>query len=161
MIDEILSEKNKVIYRNIAREQEKIEWIHEQVPDYKRYLQSIYDSMSHEMGEYKFLLPGLMTEDFETSKSECPSDDPFKKYSVHDIDFSPRTYNCLMRARLNTIADIIKFGDLRKIRNIGEKSIREINSKVDEIKSAVNFFEDRMEKESEKNELQLMKELEG
>lgn len=54
---------------------------------------------------------------------------------IGDLDFSVRTYNCLKRANITTISDLISksSSDLMKIRNISEKSLDEIVKKLAEI----------------------------
>ena len=50
---------------------------------------------------------------------------------IEDLDFTVRTYNCLKRAGVNTIHDIISYQEsLFKIRNLGRRSIEEIDAKI-------------------------------
>lgn len=50
---------------------------------------------------------------------------------IEDLDFSVRTYNCLKRAQLNTVQDIVNYSaDFGRIRNLGRRSIDEIASKI-------------------------------
>ena len=53
---------------------------------------------------------------------------------ISDLDLSVRSYNCLKRAGIDTIEDLLqKDGyDLQKIRNMGRKSLKEIYNKVHE-----------------------------
>lgn len=46
-----------------------------------------------------------------------------------------RTYNCLKRAGINTVGDIVKLsmGELCQIRNMGRKCIEEIEEKLSEL----------------------------
>ena len=55
--------------------------------------------------------------------------------AIEDMDFSVRTYNCLKRASINTIGDLTmrSMDDLLKVRNLGRKSLDEIDSKLAEI----------------------------
>lgn len=52
--------------------------------------------------------------------------------SIDELDLSVKTYNCLSRAGINTIAKLIstKKSDLEKIRNMGIKCIEEVNYKL-------------------------------
>ncbi len=54
---------------------------------------------------------------------------------IGDLDFSVRTYNCLKRANITTVSDLISksSSDLMKIRNMSEKSLDEIVKKLAEI----------------------------
>lgn len=54
--------------------------------------------------------------------------------SIDEMDFSVRSYNCLKRAGIDTIGDLTTQTptNMRKIRNLGEKSYREIALKLEE-----------------------------
>ena len=53
---------------------------------------------------------------------------------IEALELSVRSSNCLHRAGFSTIGDLVEsidsFDDLRKIRNCGEKSIKEIMQKL-------------------------------
>lgn len=51
---------------------------------------------------------------------------------IYDLDFSVRTYNCLVRAKVETVADIINLGEegLMHVRNLGKKSFNEVVEKL-------------------------------
>ncbi len=53
--------------------------------------------------------------------------------SIEDMELSPRSSNCLKRASINTIDDLIKKskGDMLKVRNLGSKSLDEITIKLE------------------------------
>lgn len=55
--------------------------------------------------------------------------------AIEDMDFSVRTYNCLKRASINTNGDLTMrtAEDMLKVRNLGKKSLEEIESKLAEI----------------------------
>ena len=54
---------------------------------------------------------------------------------IEEIEFSVRAYNCLKRANINTVQDLIdkKESEVSKIRNLGKKSFKEIIDKVNEM----------------------------
>ena len=54
---------------------------------------------------------------------------------IEEIEFSVRAYNCLKRANINTVQDLIdkKESEVAKIRNLGKKSFKEIIDKVNEM----------------------------
>lgn len=54
---------------------------------------------------------------------------------IEEIEFSVRTYNCLKRAGINTVQDLIsrKEVEVTKIRNLGKKSLKEVIDKVKEM----------------------------
>lgn len=55
---------------------------------------------------------------------------------LKDLDFSLRTFNCLARAQIKNLRDLLawKEDDLLKIRNLGKKSLKEIKNKLSEYK---------------------------
>lgn len=54
---------------------------------------------------------------------------------IEDLDFSVRTYNCLKRAQINTVGDLVAktMDEMIKVRNLGKKSLEEIIEKLDEL----------------------------
>lgn len=54
---------------------------------------------------------------------------------IEEIEFSVRAYNCLKRAGIHTMQDLIdkKEAEVTKIRNLGKKSLKEVLDKVEEM----------------------------
>lgn len=54
---------------------------------------------------------------------------------IEEIEFSVRAYNCLKRAGIHTMQDLIdkREVDVTKIRNLGKKSLKEVLDKVEEM----------------------------
>lgn len=56
---------------------------------------------------------------------------------IESLDLSVRSYNCLRRADIETVQDILDYldrdGTLRHIRNLGRKSIKEIYNKLSDL----------------------------
>ena len=52
---------------------------------------------------------------------------------IEEMDLSVRSYNCLKRAGVNTIEDLIKKSrnDMLKVKNLGIKSIDEVIQKLE------------------------------
>ncbi len=52
--------------------------------------------------------------------------------SIEDMDLSVRSYNCLKRAGINTVEDLIKRteDDMLKVKNLGRKSLEEVIYKL-------------------------------
>ena len=52
--------------------------------------------------------------------------------SIEDLDFSVRAYNCLKRAGIHTLQDLVNNSesDMMKIRNLGKKSLKEVVDKI-------------------------------
>ena len=53
--------------------------------------------------------------------------------SIDELDLSVRSYNCLKRAGLNTVAELAAKSeeDMIKVRNLGRKSLKEIKEKLE------------------------------
>ena len=51
---------------------------------------------------------------------------------IEELDFSVRTYNCLKKANVLTIGDLVQFpeSELMQIRNFGKKSLTEVKEKL-------------------------------
>ena len=66
---------------------------------------------------------------------EKTADRPDTKLSmtIDELDLSVRSFNCLKRANINTVADLInKTGeDMMKVRNMGKKSLDEVQKKLE------------------------------
>ena len=62
---------------------------------------------------------------------------------IEDLDFKVRTYNCLKRARINTIYDIVNYPEsFFRIRNLGKQSLEEIVSKIEILRVGYAFDSD-------------------
>ena len=64
--------------------------------------------------------------------------------SVEDLDLSVRSYNCLKRAGIHTVADLTKRteDDMLKVRNLGRKSLEEVVKKLEELGLSLKAQED-------------------
>ncbi len=51
---------------------------------------------------------------------------------IEELDLSVRSYNCLKRAGINTVDDLIRRTeeDMMKVRNLGKKSLQEVKEKL-------------------------------
>ena len=61
------------------------------------------------------------------------------KTSLHDMDLSVRSYNCLKAADIKTLGDLVQLDmqDMMKFRNFGKKSLTELENLVEE--KGLNF----------------------
>ena len=71
-------------------------------------------------------MTGMMIEKTEDPKVKA------LETTIEDLDFSVRAYNCLKRANIHTLQDLVNMseGDMMKIRNLGKKSLKEVLDKV-------------------------------
>ena len=55
--------------------------------------------------------------------------------TIEELDLSVRSYNCLKRANINTVADLTEKteDDMMKVRNLGRKSLEEVKKKLQEL----------------------------
>ena len=72
---------------------------------------------------------GMMAEKKEDPKQKA------LETAIEDLDFSVRAYNCLKRAGIHTLQDLVNKTDseVMKIRNLGKKSLKEVLDKVKEL----------------------------
>ena len=72
---------------------------------------------------------GIMIEKKEDPKQKA------LETAIEDLDFSVRAYNCLKRAGIHTLQDLVNKSDseVMKIRNLGKKSLKEVLDKVKEL----------------------------
>ena len=55
--------------------------------------------------------------------------------TIEELDLSVRAFNCLKRAGVNTVADLINKSqdEMMKVRNLGKKSLEEVLAKLDSL----------------------------
>ncbi len=55
--------------------------------------------------------------------------------TIEELDLSVRSYNCLKRAGIHTIQELVEKnkGDMMKVRNLGRKSLEEVEAKLKEL----------------------------
>ena len=68
-------------------------------------------------------------------EKESEKKDQILEKFIEDLDLSVRPYNCLKRAGINTIGNLINHTELEimRVRNLGKKSLDEIHKKVAEL----------------------------
>ena len=64
--------------------------------------------------------------------------------TIEDLDLSVRSFNCLKRANINTVADLAEKteDDMMKVRNLGRKSLEEVKKKLEELGLALRVNND-------------------
>ena len=60
--------------------------------------------------------------------------------TIEELDLSVRSFNCLKRAGINTVEDLINKSedDMMKVRNLGRKSLEEVLAKLDSLGFSLN-----------------------
>ncbi len=71
-----------------------------------------------------------------------PAKDKILEMTIEELDLSVRSYNCLKRAGINTVDDLISKteDEMMKVRNLGRKSLEEVVQKLEalDLKLATN-----------------------
>ena len=69
------------------------------------------------------------------SEGEGSGNDKVLSQSIDELELSVRSYNCLKRANINTVEDLISKtpSDMMKVRNLGKKSLDEVLKKLDDM----------------------------
>ena len=59
--------------------------------------------------------------------------DKVLEMTIEELDLSVRAYNCLKRAGINTVAELVQRNqeDMMKVRNLGRKSLEEVEQKLE------------------------------
>ncbi|MBQ8451214.1 MAG: DNA-directed RNA polymerase subunit alpha [Clostridia bacterium] len=99
------------------------------------------------MNEYNDLFIELVDNMANTNILVSREEDKVHKLlvmSVEDMDLSVRSYNCLKRAGINTVEDLIKRSedDMLKVKNLGRKSLDEVIHKLESLGLGLKTNED-------------------
>ena len=64
--------------------------------------------------------------------------------TIEELDLSVRSFNCLKRAGINTVEDLINKSEdeMMKVRNLGRKSLEEVMAKLDSLGFKLNTDDD-------------------
>ena len=70
-----------------------------------------------------------------SSERENSTESKYMNISIDDMELSVRSYNCLKRAGINNVYELLNksFEDLKRVRNLGRKSMYEVLDKLTEI----------------------------
>lgn len=73
-------------------------------------------------------------EEIVPPEPEEPDASKVLETTIDDLDLSVRSFNCLKRANINTVADLVSKTeeDMMKVRNLGRKSLEEVKKKLEE-----------------------------
>ncbi len=67
-------------------------------------------------------------------EEETVVEDKFDNMPIEDLDLSVRSYNCLKRANITTVAELTQKteDEMMKVKNLGKKSLKEVKEKLTE-----------------------------
>ena len=90
------------------------------------------------LSEHLKLFTGLTSNTDEVKiveEKEENKEDKLKEMTIEELDLSVRSYNCLKRAGINTVGELIQRNeeDMMKVRNLGKKSLEEVIQKLEEL----------------------------
>jgi DNA-directed RNA polymerase subunit alpha len=81
---------------------------------------------------FKVLLINKKTNDVHpfNPKSQLASIEPYTNIAIEELQLSVRAYNCLKKAQINTVGDILQYSPekLQELKNFGRKSADEVFS---------------------------------
>ncbi len=95
-------------------------------------LSAASDILIKHLGIFKGLKETDNALNFKSVETKSEKNSELNKV-IEDLDFSVRTYNCLKRAAINTVGDLISRSEdeMIKVRNLGKKSLDEVIAKLD------------------------------
>ncbi len=85
-------------------------------------------------------LPEEPEEEVTFPEEEADDTSKVMEMTIEDLDLSVRSFNCLKRASINTVADLVTKteDDMMKVRNLGRKSLEEVKKKLEELGLALS-----------------------
>ena len=97
--------------------------------------------------EHLNLFADLSDEDYNGDimvESTSNENEKILEMTIDELDLSVRSYNCLKRASINTVEDLISKTeeDMMKYRNLGRKSLEEVIAKLDSLGLCLRKDED-------------------
>ena len=92
-----------------------------------------------------FMSLGVATNDVEIMiEKEEDKKEKVLEMTVEELDLSVRSYNCLKRAGINTVQELAgkSMDDMMKVRNLGKKSLEEVERKLKELGLALKLSDE-------------------
>ena len=99
--------------------------------------------MSEHLRTFIELSDEAMTAEVMYEKEETKKEKVLEM-TIEELDLSVRSFNCLKRAGINTVEDIIQHTEeeMMKVRNLGRKSLEEVMSKLESLELSLKKDED-------------------
>lgn len=99
--------------------------------------------LSEHLNLFIDLSENAKTVDVMVEKEEDPIDRVLEM-NIDELELSVRSYNCLKRAGINTVEELINRSsdDMMKVRNLGRKSLEEVLAKLKELGLQLNQGEE-------------------
>ena len=96
----------------------------------KEALASAAQILTNNMRLFIDLTVNVVRVDYNEPESE--NKDKVLEMTIEELDLSVRAFNCLKRAGINTVAELVQRNqeDMMKVRNLGKKSLEEVEQKL-------------------------------
>ena len=80
-------------------------------------------------------LSDTLTESSTVVEKEVEEPNNLLKMTIEELDLSVRSFNCLKRANINTVEDLVSKtqDEMIKVRNLGRKSLEEVEHKLNQL----------------------------
>ena len=78
------------------------------------------------------------------TEKDTKSKDKVLEMTIEELDLSVRSFNCLKRAGINTVNDLIEKSEeeMMKVRNLGKKSFDEVKEKLASLGLEMSYDEE-------------------
>jgi DNA-directed RNA polymerase subunit alpha len=75
-----------------------------------------------------------------TAERQAEDKEKLLEMTIEELDLSVRSYNCLKRAGINTVGELVQKTEeeMMKVRNLGKKSLEEVEQKLSELGLGLN-----------------------
>ena len=106
-----------------------------QMTDYDKLTLEVWTDGSIKPDEATSMAAKILSENVVPVDFNEPEDNKMEKVqemTIEELDLSVRAYNCLKRANINTVAELVQRNeeDMMKVRNLGKKSLEEVEQKL-------------------------------
>ena len=78
------------------------------------------------------------------NEPESDTKEKVLEMTIEELDLSVRAFNCLKRAGINTVHELVQRNqeDMMKVRNLGKKSLEEVEQKLEALGLSLKVSED-------------------
>ena len=153
--------KNSVIYTDDFVEYKVVEFLYENqtatLSEILKSLNSVYENDGIIRIKLRDYLDVHFLKEEDTIEPQGNKELCDLEITIDKLNFSVRTYNCLKRAKINSLREIIESSEneIKKIRNLGITSLKEV---IDKVKSLGLSLRDENQYMSNRNTLYLLSE---
>ena len=132
----IMRRKSVVDYGNVEHIKEKIHFIYADMTDVISLISAMRISQAANLLNEHLKLFIDLSDEASIAEVLVEKDDKGKEkileMTIEELDLSVRSFNCLKRAGINTVDDLINKSEeeMLKVRNLGKKSFDEVREKL-------------------------------